>query len=62
VGSDFNVKKMTKMVKTNIDCKLLKDCPIMDLAEYDIREQLGPEVSNAVDEYLSIKKQKKNFF
>lgn len=62
VGSDFNVKKMTKMVKTNIDCKLLKDCPIMDVAEYDIREQLGPEVSNAVDEYLKLyKKQILNY-
>lgn len=54
VGSnDYNVKAMTKMINTNIDCKLLKDCSIMDLGEFDVREQLGPEVSNAVDDYLS---------
>lgn len=44
---------MTKLTNANIDCKLLKDCTLMDLDEVDIIEQLGPEISIALDEYLS---------
>ena len=54
INNDYNDKAMTKMLNTNIDCKLLKECSIMDLNEFEIREQLGPEVSKAVDEHISI--------
>ncbi len=44
---------MTKLTSSNVDFKLLKDCSIMDLNEYDMREQLGPDISIAIDNYLS---------
>jgi hypothetical protein len=48
---------MTKLTSSNIDFKLLKDCSILDADELDLRDQLGPDISIAVDNYLSKLKQ-----
>jgi hypothetical protein len=52
-NSDYNIKTMTKLSNANVDFKLLKDCTIIDAAELDLKDQLGPDISMAVDNYLS---------
>lgn len=52
-NNDYNLKSMTKMKNSNIEIKLLNECSIMDIEEINLREHLGPLVSNDVDNHMS---------
>jgi hypothetical protein len=52
-NNNYNLKTMTKMTNSNVETKLLNECSIMDVEEINLREHLGPLVSNDVDNHMS---------